>query len=105
MNFKQSTLIIISIFFLFGIFSPKAQAYVTPEELTSPEALINYNYSPTAADHVQLSKAQNNNREYKSGRFSKKPWWRKAWEYIDFGTDDGYLLQREINPGYTWRDR
>lgn len=83
----------------------KANAYTTTDELTSPESLINYNYSAVTADHVQLTKAQNANREYKSGRYTKKPWWRKTWEYIDFGTDDGYLLQKSIEPGYSWKDR
>lgn len=94
-------------FIFFGIlllFPITAQAYVTTDELTSPEALINYNYSSVTADHVQKVKAENSNREYKSERSSRKSWWRKAWEYIDFSTDDGHLLQHDINPGYTWKD-
>ncbi len=86
------------------IFSQNVYAYATVEEITSTEALVNYNYSAVTADHVQLVKAQNANKEYKSGRYEKKPWWRKAWEYIDFSTDDGHLLQKDIKPGYSWQD-
>ncbi len=91
-------------FIICTAFSLSANAYVTTDELTSPESLINYNYSSVVAEHVQHTKAQNANRPYKSPRYSKKPWWRKTWEYIDFGTDDGYLMQHDINPGYTWKD-
>lgn len=100
MNFKNLFFISIAIIFM----ASEVFAYATTEELTSPEALVNYNYSQVTAEQVQLTKAQNANREYKSGRYVKKPWWRKAWEYIDFGTDDGYLLQHNISPGYTWKD-
>ena len=85
-------------------FSLSVFAYATTDELTSPEALINYNFSSATAEHVQLTKAQNANRPYRSPRYSKKPWWRKFWEYTDFGTDDGYLLQHEIDPGHSWKD-
>lgn len=81
-----------------------ADAYATNDEITSTEALINYNYSAVAAEHVQLVKAQNANKPYRNPRYAKKRWWRKVWEYIDFGTDDGYLMQHDINPGYTWKD-
>lgn len=81
-----------------------AHAYTTPDELSSPESLINYNYSSVVADHVQLVKAQNANRPYKSPRYGKKTWWRRLWEYTDFGTDDGYLLQHDINPEHSWKD-
>lgn len=100
MNYKNAICFII-LSLIFGI---SVQAYTTPEELTSPESLINYNYSAVSADHVQLIKAQNANRPYKSPRTTNKKWWRKVWEYIDFGTDDGYLLQHDIGPGYTWKD-
>lgn len=93
-------IVILSLLFI-GL---QANAYTTPEELISPEQLVNYNYSTVTAEHVQLVKAQNANREYKSGRYKRKPFWRRAWEYIDFGTDDGYLLQHSVDPGYTWKD-
>jgi len=85
-------------------FALSAEAYVTTDELTSPEALINYNYSSVSAEHVQLVKAQNANKPYRSPRYSKKPWWRTLWEYIDPGTDDGYLLQHDVQPGHSWKD-
>ena len=100
MKFKNIIIVMIII-----AFAGSAFAYVTNDELTSPEALVNYNYSPVMADHVQLVKAQNSNREYKSYRHSNKPWWRKVWEYIDFSTDDGYLLQKPIELNSSWQDR
>ena len=84
--------------------SISANAYVTNDELISPESLLNYNYSETTAEHVQLVKAQNSNRPYKSPRFSKSPWWKKLWEYIDPATDDGYLLQHDTKPYSHWTD-
>ena len=99
MKFKHALLIFSMMFF-----SIEVQAYTTMDELTSPESLINYNYSSVTADHVQLTKAQNANREYKSGKYAKKSWWRKAWEYIDFATDDGCLLQKDIEPSHSWKD-
>ena len=101
MNKKYIIVALLTIF-MFGL---KVDAYVTPDELTSPEALVNYNYSPLTADHIQLVKAQNSNREYKSGKHVKKPWWRKLWEYIDPSTDDGYLLQKDIEAGNSWHQR
>lgn len=95
---------ILFITFAVMLISSEVFAYATNDEITSPEALVNYNYSQVAAEQVQLVKAQNANREYKSGRYVKKPWWRKTWEYIDFSTDDGYLMQHSISPGYTWKD-
>ena len=81
-----------------------ANAYVTNDELTSPESLLNYNYSEVTAEHVQLVKDQNANRPYKSPRYSKKRWWKKVWEYFDPATDDGYLLQHDTKPGQSWTD-
>ena len=100
MKFRNLFFITLAIIFV----SSEVFAYATNDELTSPEALINYNYSQVAAEHVQLVKAQNANREYKSGKYVKKPWWRKTWEYIDPAADDGYLMQHNISPGYTWKD-
>ncbi len=100
MSTKKINLILFSII----LFSLPVSAYVITEETTSPEYLINNGYSPLTADHVQLEKARSRNQEYKTARTLKKTWWRKVWEYIDFGTDDGTLLQHDINPGYTYKD-
>lgn len=100
MKFKNLFFIILTMIFL----SSEVFAYATNDEITSPEALVNYNYSQVTAEQVQLVKAQNANREYKSGRYVKKPWWRRAWEYIDFSTDDGYLMQHSVSPGQSWQD-
>lgn len=100
MKFKNIFFITLALMFI----SLEAFAYATNDELTSPEALVNYNYSQTAAEHVQLVKAQNANREYKSGRYVKKPWWRKLWEYADPSTDDGYIMQHSISPSHNWKD-
>lgn len=79
-------------------------AYTTSDELSSTEQLVNYNFSKMTADHVQLVKAQNENREYKTERLLNIPWYKKFWSYIDPGYDDGTLLQRTIHPGTSWRD-
>ncbi|MBR2525636.1 hypothetical protein IKE67_04145 [bacterium] len=81
-----------------------ANAYVTNDELISPESLLNYNYSAISAEQVQLVKAQNANRPYRSPRYSKKKWWKKVWEYFDPATDDGYLMQHDIKPQQHWTD-
>ena len=79
-------------------------AYLVTEEATSPEYLINGGYSAVTADHVQLEKAKARNQEYKTERTLKKTKWRKIWEYIDYSTDDGTLLQHSINPGHSYKD-
>lgn len=79
-------------------------AYTTVDELTSTEQLVNYNFSETTADHIQLIKAQNANREYKTERLLKTPWYKKFWYYIDPATDDGTLLQHSTPAGQSWRD-
>lgn len=89
---------------LMVMISLPVSAYVITEEVTSPEYIINNGYSHVTADHVQLEKARARNQEYKTERTMHKTWWRKAWEYIDYGTDDGMLLQHDINPGYTYKD-
>lgn len=99
MKFKQ--LLLISAISLTVL---PAMAYTTMDELTSPEQLVNYNYSQVTADHIQLIKAQNANREYKTERLLKTPWYKKFWHYIDPGTDDGTLLQHSIQPGNSWRN-
>ena len=81
-----------------------ANAYMVTEEVTSPEYLINNNYSSQIADLVQLEIAKNHNREYKSGRYVKKSIFRKLWEYFDPATDDGYLLQHDIKPYSSFTD-
>ncbi|MGN0017852.1 MAG: hypothetical protein ACI37S_02305 [Candidatus Gastranaerophilaceae bacterium] len=68
------------------------------DELTSSEYLINNGFSPLMADHVQLTKAQNLNQEYKNGRNDKSLIWKKIRNYIEFGYDDGTLLQHSISP-------
>ena len=85
-------------------FTLSAEAYVTSDELTSPEALLNYNYSTVSAEQVQLVKAQNANRPYRNPRYSKKSLWRRFWEYLDPSTDDGYLMQHDVMPGQSWKD-
>lgn len=89
---------------LFIICVLPVSAYTITEETTSPEYIINSGYSSVTADHVQLEKARAKNQEYKTERTLKKSWWRKAWEYIDYGTDDGTLLQHDINPGFSHKD-
>lgn len=81
-----------------------ANAYLVTEESTSPEYLINNNYSTQTADLVQLEIAKNHNREYKSGRYEKKTVWKKIWSYFDPGYDDGTLLQHDIKPGSSFFD-
>lgn len=79
-------------------------AYTTSDELTSSEQLVNYNFSEVTADHIQLVKAQNANREYKTERLLKTPWYKKFWYYIDPSSDDGTLLQHSQQPAQSWRD-
>ena len=79
-------------------------AYTTPDELSSTEQLVNYNFSRTTADHIQLLKAQNANIEYKTERLLKRPWYKKLWYYLDPAYDDGTLLQHSIEPAHSWRD-
>ena len=81
-----------------------ANAYLVTEELTSPEYLINNNFSAQTADLVQLEIAKNHNREYKSGRYQKKSIFRKIWEYFDPVADDGNLLQHDIKPYNSFTD-
>lgn len=79
------------------IISP-AIAYDITEETTTPEYLINHGYSAITADHVQLEKARSENREYKTLKYRKWPWWKKVWSYVDLGIDDDTLLQHDIKP-------
>lgn len=79
-------------------------AYTTMDELTSPEQLVNYNFSEVTADHIQLVKAQNANREYKTERLLKTPWYKKIWYYLDPASDDGTLLQHDTKAGRSWSD-
>ena len=81
-----------------------AIAYTTMDELTSPEQLVNYNYSKVTADHVQLIKAQNSNSEFRTERLNKRPWYKKFWSYIDPSYDDETLLQHSISPVNSWKD-
>lgn len=101
---KLKHTIILPLFLALTTIMLPASAYVVTEETTTPEYLINNGYSAVTADHVQLVKHQNRNEEYKSGRSFKKPWWRKAWEYINFGADDGQLLQHNIKPEPSYTD-
>lgn len=75
-----------------------AMAYDITEETTTPEYLINHGYSAVTADQVQLEKARAENREYKTLKYRKWPWWKKVWAYIDLGVDDETLLQHDIKP-------
>ena len=86
------------------IFASPAYSYVITEDLTSPEQLVNYNYSSSIADYAQLVKAQNSNREYKSGRTQKTNPLYRLWQYLDPGADDGHLLQHDIKPEHSWQD-
>ena len=79
-----------------------ASAYVVVDETTTPEYLINQGYSTQTADLVQLEKAKIKNLAYK--KISMKTFWRKVWVYVDFGVDDGSLLQHDIKPGYSVTD-
>lgn len=79
-------------------------AYTTVDEMTSTEQLVNYNFSSHTADHVQLVKAQNANREYKTERLLKTPWYKKVWYYIDPSTYDGTVEQHDTQPGHSWKD-
>ena len=99
MNFKHFILIS-----ALAITMLPANAYLVTEESTSPEYLINNNYSVQTADLVQLEIAKNHNREYKSSRYVKKSIFRKLWEYFDPATDDGYLLQHDIKPYNSFTD-
>lgn len=85
------------------IISP-AIAYDITEETTTPEYLINHGYSALSAEHVQLEKARAENREYKTLKYRKWPWWKKVWAYIDLGVDDDTLLQHNINPSQSFGD-
>ena len=85
------------------IISP-AIAYDITEETTTPEYLINHGYSAITADHVQLEKARSENREYKTLKYRKWPWWKKVWAYIDLGTDEETLLQHDIKPYQSFTD-
>lgn len=79
-------------------------SYAITEEVTSTEQMVNYNFSGTVADYVQLVKAQNHNKEYKSGRYKPNSGWRRFWEYIDPSADDRHLLQHDIKPEHSWQD-
>lgn len=81
-----------------------AFAYDITEETTTPEYIINHGYSSTTADQVQLEKARAENREYKTLKYRKWPWWKKVWAYIDIGVDDETLLQHDINPSQSFKD-
>lgn len=96
----KSLFIVISVLFI----TLPAYSYVITEELTTTEQMINYNYSSSIADYAQLVKAQNANREYKSGRVRPNSFWKRLWEYIDPAADDGHLLQHDIKPAHSWQD-
>ncbi len=98
---KFKSFLVISALFVTSI---PAFSYAVTEELTSPEQMINYNYSSSIADYTQLVKAQNQNREYKSGRYKPNSVWRRIWEYLDPGADDGHLLQHDVKPEHSWQD-
>lgn len=98
---KLSKFILLSTFVL--LISP-ALAYDITEETTTPEYLINHGYSTTTTEHVQLEKARAENREYKTLRYRKWPWWKKVWAYIDLGVDDETLLQHDISPSQSFKD-
>lgn len=82
----------------------QAFAYDITEETTTPEYLINHGYSSVTAEHVQLEKARSENREYKTLKYRKWPWWKKLWGYIDRGVDEDTLLQHDIKPYQSFTD-
>ena len=86
--------------FLASIFaiSLPAYSYLTVDELSSPEVLVNFGYSDQTADFVQLNKSIMANKKYKSPEmvYPKKTVWRRIYEYLDPANDDGTLLQHSI---------